>query len=73
MLLHILDSTTQTDTKANEGDNEHSEINIGIKVIALQVTNVYSTIQNKSDKITPIGKSTSKENVQKNTEMYLDT
>ena len=44
MLLHILDSTTQTDTKANEGDNEHSEINIGKKVITLQVTNVHGTI-----------------------------
>ena len=29
------DSTTQTDTKAKEGDNEHSEMNIRINAINL--------------------------------------
>ena len=54
ILLSYDDSTTQTDTEAKEGDNEHGEINIGIKVIALQVTNDNGTIQKESDMSTPM-------------------
>ena len=34
-LVKYEDSTTQTDTETKEGDNEHSETNVGIKGIAL--------------------------------------
>ena len=37
ILVKYEDSTTQTDTEAKEGDNEHSANNIGIKGIALPV------------------------------------
>ena len=35
-LVRYEDSTTQTDTDAKEGDNEHSELNIRINAIALK-------------------------------------
>ena len=40
-------------TEVKKGDNEHSEINIGINVIALQVINANGNIQKRSDIITP--------------------
>ena len=36
-LVKCEDSITQPDTEAKEDDNEHSEMNIEIKVIALQI------------------------------------
>ena len=48
ILFRYEDSTTQPDTEAKEDDNEHGKINIGKRVIALQVTNAQSTIKNKS-------------------------
>ena len=33
ILVRYEDSTTQTDTETTKGDNEHSEMNIGIKSI----------------------------------------
>ena len=62
-----------TDTEAKEDDNEQTEINIGIRVIALQMKNIPDNIKNKSDMNLHRDKSVSMENVQKDTEKYLYT